>query len=66
MSTQRAQGVLLFLVLAVNSTCFEFYVVTRSYSSHPFLCALGQYNSLGAEARVEVSATQELQCQETH
>ena len=37
MSTQRAHGVLLFLVLVVNSAL---YVITRSYSSHPFLCAL--------------------------
>ena len=32
---------LLFLVLAGNFTLFNFYVVTRSYSSHLFLCALG-------------------------
>ena len=32
------QYVLLFLVLAV-----EFYVVTHSYTSHPFLCTLGYY-----------------------
>ena len=31
----------LFLVLAGNSTLLRFYVVTRSYSSCPFLCALG-------------------------
>ena len=37
----RAQGVLLFLVLAVIPPGFKFYVVTRSYSSRPFLCALG-------------------------
>ena len=37
MSTQHVQYVLLLLVLVVNS---KFYGVTRSYSSHPFLCAL--------------------------
>ena len=31
------QCVLLFLVLAGN---YDFYVVTRSYSSRPFLCTL--------------------------
>ena len=31
-----------FLVLAVNSDWFKFYVVTRTYSSHLFLCALTQ------------------------
>ena len=31
---------LLFLVLAVYPPCFNFYVVTRSYSSRPFLCAI--------------------------
>ena len=31
---------LLFLVLVVNPPGFKFYVVTRSYSSRPFLCAL--------------------------
>ena len=47
MSTTRAQHVLLFLVVEVNSTRFrilpgfEFYVVTRYYSSCPFFCALG-------------------------
>ena len=40
MSTQCALGVLLFLVLVVNSLSFEFYVVTRSYSSRSFLCTL--------------------------
>ena len=40
MSTQRVQGVLLFLVLAVNSALFQCYVVTHSYSSRLFLCAL--------------------------
>ena len=40
MSTQRAIGVLLFLALAVNSAQFRIYVVTCSYSSRPFLCAL--------------------------
>ena len=39
---QRAQGVLLFLVLAVNSAQFRVYIVTRSYSSRPFLCALAR------------------------
>ena len=34
------QYVLLFLVLAVNLSSFEFCVVTRSYSSRLFLCAL--------------------------
>ena len=33
----------LFLVLAGNSALLRFYVVTRSYSSCPFLCALGVY-----------------------
>ena len=37
---QRVQGMLLFLVLAVNSAQFQIYIVTRSYSSRPFLCAL--------------------------
>ena len=40
MSVPRAQDVLLFLILAVNSTQFR---ILRSYtlcSSHPFLCAL--------------------------
>ena len=37
---QPAQCMLLFLVLAGNSTLFRFYVVTHSYSSRPFLCAL--------------------------
>ena len=32
---------LLFLVLAGIPPCFDFYVVTHSYSSRPFLCALG-------------------------
>ena len=31
---------LLFVVLAVNSAWFQIYVVTRSYSSRLFLCAL--------------------------
>ena len=35
-------SVLLFLVLAGNSALFQFYVVTRSYSSRPFLCALDE------------------------
>ena len=35
---QPAQCVLLFLVLVGN---FNFYLVTRSYSSRPFLCILG-------------------------
>jgi len=32
--------------------CFDFYVVTRSYSSHPFLCALDgiQWGSLQLHA----------------
>ena len=34
--------VLLFLVQFNNSDQFELYGVTRSYSSRPFLCALGQ------------------------
>ena len=38
MSTQHAQDVLPFLVLDVNSDRFG---VTRSYSSHLFLCAIG-------------------------
>jgi len=34
--------VLLFLVLAGKiPPCFDYYVVTHSYSSRPFLCALG-------------------------
>ena len=41
MSTQRAQGVLLFLVRFNKSARFEIYGVTRSSSSRPFLCALG-------------------------
>ena len=40
---------LLFLVLAGNSALFRFYVVTRSYSSCLFLCALGRNYSLVAE-----------------
>ena len=41
MSTQRVQGVLLFLVLAVNSARVQILCsYTLSYSSHPFLCAL--------------------------
>ena len=43
MSTQHAQGVLLFLVLAVNSARFRILRVTRSYSSCPFLCTLDMY-----------------------
>ena len=35
-----------FIVLAVNSVGFEFYIVTRSYSSRPFLCALGTLHVL--------------------
>ena len=35
-----AQYVLLFLVWFNNSDQFQIYKVTRSYSSHPFLCAL--------------------------
>ena len=36
---------LLFLVLAGNSTLFQFLcIVTRSYSSHPFLSALVAFN----------------------
>ena len=31
---------MLLIAFVVNSTRFEFYVVTRSYSSRPFLCAL--------------------------
>ena len=31
---------LLFLLLAGNSALFLFYIVTRSYSSRPFLCTL--------------------------
>ena len=42
---QRAQCVLLFLVY----TSFEFYVVTRSYSSHPFLRALNNSYSTGGQ-----------------
>ena len=42
MSMQRAQGVLLFLVRFNNSARFEIHGVTRSSSSRPFLCALGQ------------------------
>ena len=36
-STQHVHYMLLFLVLAVNSGQFKFYIVTRSYSSHPLL-----------------------------
>ena len=36
----RAQYVLLFLVLAGISAWIWIYVVTHSYSSCPFLCAL--------------------------
>ena len=40
--------VLLFLVLAGNSARFNFYVVTRSYSSRPFLhCLNPSYYLLG-------------------
>ena len=41
-----AQYVLLFLVRFNNSDRFQIYVVTRSYSSRPFLCALGQSHPL--------------------
>ena len=37
--TQPVQCVLLFLVLAGNSAV-SIFTYTRSYSSHPFLCAL--------------------------
>ena len=37
---QRVQGMLLFLVLAVNSARFQIYIITRSYSSCLLLCAL--------------------------
>ena len=37
---QPAQCMLLFLVLAGIPLCFDFYVVTRSYSSRLFLYAL--------------------------
>ena len=40
MSMQYVQYVLLLLVLAVNSDQFKIYVVTHSYSSRLFLCAL--------------------------
>ena len=43
---QRAQCMLLFLVLAVIPPGFEFYVVTRSYSSRPFLCTLAISNGV--------------------
>ena len=36
----HAQCVLLFLVLAEIPLVVEFHIVTRSYSSHLFLCAL--------------------------
>ena len=38
---------LLFLVLVGNQCppCFDFYIVTHSYPSHPFLCALGRHNA---------------------
>ena len=42
MSIQRAQGMLLFLVRFNNSARFEIYRVTRSSSSHPFLCTLAR------------------------
>jgi len=38
--TQRVQCVLLFLVLGGKSALFNFYVVTHSYSSRPFLHTL--------------------------
>ena len=44
---QHVQYVLLFLTLVVNSNRFKFYnVVTCSYSSHPFLCALINLSTL--------------------
>ena len=39
MSTQRAQGMLLFSVLAVYSAWFQ---ITRPYSTRLFLCTLGR------------------------
>lgn len=35
------------LALAVNSNQFQLYVVTRSYSSHLFLCALVLIQAVG-------------------
>ena len=43
------QCVLLFLVLAEISPCFDFYIVTRSYSSHPFLCVLDFISGFNVE-----------------
>ena len=43
MSTQHAQYVLLFIVLAVNFNRFQFYGVTHSYTSCPFLCGHALY-----------------------
>ena len=43
---QHAQGVLLFLVRFNNSAQVEIYGVTRSFTSRPFLCTLGQLYSL--------------------
>ena len=42
MSMQHVQYVLLLLVWFNNSDWFQIYVVTHSYSSRPFLCALGK------------------------
>ena len=46
-SMQHAQYMLLVLALAVNSNQFQLYVVTRSYSSHLFLCALVLIQAVG-------------------
>ena len=46
-SMQHAQYMLLFLAMAVNSNQFQLYVVTRSYSSHLFLCALVLVQAVG-------------------
>ena len=42
--------------------CFDFYVVTRSYSSHPFLCALDDIDTqfkttMKEEGRSDMIAT---------
>ena len=45
----RVQCMLLFLVLEVNSAQFRIYVVTCSYSSHPFLCTLAASKEFNLE-----------------
>ena len=43
-STQRAQLCVTIFVLVGNPPGFEFCIVAHSYSSRPFLCALGLRN----------------------